>query len=481
MATRKPPRVVEASITDYTKDGFGLGNGITDQGHELLVEVPFTMPGDLAEASVFKKRKGRYQARMTALVNPSADRIEPRCAHFGVCGGCRWQHLSYSEQLKIKERTVHATFEGLITDDTVVHPMVSCDSPWQYRNKMEFSFSSNLAGEQFLGLMMIGGNRRVINLNECHLVSDWYIEALSATRVWWQGSGLEAYHASKDKGSLRTLTLREGIYTGDRLAMLTVSGNPEYALNRQQIDAWKNAMVEAISPKQPDARLALFMRIHQAAKGMRTSFYEMHLGGPDHILEHLHLYSNRPEPLVCKVSPSAFFQPNTKQAEKLYSRAMQLAKLSLDMVVYDLYCGTGTLGLAAAPYVSKVIGIELSHEAVLDARSNAVQNGIANAEFFHGDVATILTQFAQEGVEKKPGLVIVDPPRVGLGDKTIKLLLSLQPEQVLYVSCNPNSQAADIRQLIQGGYELLALQPVDQFPHTIHLENIALLRKRSAD
>lgn len=461
-------------IKTLSKDGFGLGETLREDGVSIPVEVPFTAPGDEVQALLLRKRKKVYQSRLEHIISPSPLRVMPRCIHFASCGGCRWQHLPYADQLSLKAESVRTAFDGLLTSSTTVYSIIGCDEPWYYRNKMEFSFSSNKAGERFLGLMMQGGHQRVEQLQECHLVSSWFIDGLKATRAWWEGSGLRAYHPRRDEGSLRTLILREGVHTGDRMAMLTVSGNPDYALDKKLITSWVEAMKAAISPSS--GTLSLFLRIQQIAKGSPTSFYEIHLSGLDHIREHLHL-SKDAEPLRCKISPSAFFQPSTRQAEKLYSRALELAGLHSDMVVYDLFCGTGTLGLAAASRVKQVIGIELSHEAILDARSNAMENGLNNIEFFPGDVAKVLESLKETHANISPDLVIVDPPRVGLGEKAIAQLLYLNPLSILYVSCNPKTQAADIAHLTQAGYFLESIQPVDQFAQTIHIENIAVLRR----
>lgn len=477
MAKRREARSAEVVITGYTKDGFGLGSAPRADGAHDSVEVPYTMPGDTAQALLLRKRHGHYQARLEAIIAPAAERIDPRCVHFATCGGCRWQHLPYSLQLQNKKSAVQRAFESLVTTDTQSFPIIGCDVPWYYRNKMEFSFSSNLAGEHFLGLMMASGRQRVVQLKECHLVTSWYMDALDATREWWGASGLESYHGNRDTGSLRTLTVREGKYTGDRMVVLTVSGNPDYALSKENLTAWVDAMTTRVSPTQPEATLSLFLRIQQIAKGTPTRFYEMHLSGRDHIREQLRLF-NGAEVLECKISLSAFFQPSTLQAEKLYTRALEMAELRSDMIVYDLFCGTGTMGLAAARRVRQVVGIELSHESVLDARHNAAVNGITNATFYPGDVAVVLSDLLQHNKIDKPDLVIVDPPRAGLGEKAIVHLLALASDKIVYVSCNPISQAADCALLAAGGYEVVALQPVDQFAQTVHIENIALLKRK---
>jgi 23S rRNA (uracil1939-C5)-methyltransferase len=326
---------------------------------------------------------------------------------------------------------------------------------------MEFTFSENKAGNKYLGLM-IAQAHYVFNLTECHLVISWFAETVKEVRAWWETSGLEAYFPPKDRGSLRNLTLREAIRTGQRMAVLTVSGNPEFALNRTHL----NSFVEAVRKAAGD--ISIFLRIHQAIKGKPTQFFEMHLAGKDHITEELHLNNG---PLSFKISPVSFFQPNTLQAETLYDTA--LAALPESSVVYDLYCGTGTLGMAAARRAKTVIGVELSPEAVLDAQENAKRNGIENITFHQGDVGKVLATLSL-----KPDVVILDPPRVGLDETAMNHLKALQPPMIIYISCNPLTQAVNVAELIQAGYELKRLQPVDQFPHTYHIENIAFLEKK---
>lgn len=218
------------------------------------------------------------------------------------------------------------------------------------------------------------------------------------------------------------------------------------------------------------------MRIQQIAKGRPTNFYEMLLYGPDHIRETLYLpvEGQPPQPLHFRISPSAFFQPNTAQAERLYERALKLADLTSDSLVYDLYCGTGTLGICAAKHVKQVVGIELSPESVLDARENLKENGLSNVVIRAGDVGQVLANLAQE-TKQHPDVVMVDPPRAGLDPKAIEHVLALQAPKLIYISCNPATQAANLDPLLKGGYRLQAVQPVDQFPQTVHVENIVVL------
>lgn len=473
--SKKEPHIVELDITHLSSDGYGIGKVLFPSGKQYEVEVPFTIPGDRVQALLLGKRRGVYSSLLQNIVAPSPKRIEKRCGHFERCGGCRWQHVSYNEQLEIKESGVKQCFGPLLSSQVTWHPIIPCQSEWHYRNKMEYSFSSNAKGDDFLGLMMHASRGKVMNLKECHLASPWFITGLSAVRDWWAESGLKAYHPTKNTGSLRTLTLREGMRTGDRLAMLTVSGNPDYALNRRQIDLFVDALRQAVETEEN--RLSIFIRIQQIAEGHPTQFYEMHVYGPDHIREELHIQTSpeaSPEILQFHISPTAFFQPNTFQAEKLLSQAVQLARIPSNTVVYDLYCGTGSFGLAFSKYAKQVIGIELSPESALDAKTNTTLNHANNMTIYSGAVKDIL----QELSSQSPDVVVVDPPRAGLDPASLELIVKLQAPIVIYVSCNPKTQALNIKDLMEKGYTLEAVQPVDQFPQTMHVENIAILKRK---
>jgi 23S rRNA (uracil1939-C5)-methyltransferase len=480
MPNRKPPRIERLSIIALSKEGYGSATYDRPPHPSSMVEVPFTLPGDEVDAQLFKKRRGVYQSRLEAIVQPSPDREGIRCKHFGKCGGCRWQHIPYRMQLRVKENAVRRAFAKLLTPEVAVHPILACDPPWRYRNKMEFSFSNDAQRNRYLGLMLHQSRGRVMNVEECHLVNPWMVDALQSVRQWWGETDLQAYHPPSNAGSLRTLITREGITTGDRMVMLTVSGNPEFALKQQQIEKFKAFIREAVEPVHPDRHLSIFLRIQQIAKGSRTNFYEMLLHGSDVIREVLQIEDRLGEPplsLQFRISPSAFFQPNTRQAEKLYSRAFQMAAIPPGGVVYDLYCGAGALGLCAARRARRVVGIEISPEAALDARTNASANKLDNVTILTGSVGAVLTQIAGQEHYPAPDAVLVDPPRMGLDPESLEEIVKLKAPTVVYISCNPSTQAANIEELCGKGYRLRAIQPVDQFPQTIHIENIAILEK----
>ncbi len=454
----------EATVQNFSPKGYGVASLIEGGQADDGFEVAHTLPGDKILFELTRKKRRPKKGRLLEVLSPSPDRIEPRCAHARTCGGCCWQQMAYSAQLLQKQERVKNAFPGHRVD-----PIIPCASPFGYRNKMEFTFSENRAGDRFLGLMIAQAEPYVFNVTECHLTSPWFVQVLGAVRSWWIESGLKAYHPPHDSGTLRYLTLREGIRTGQKMAVLNVSGNPEFAPSRRHLDTFTAAVKSALPEGEA---ISVFLRIHQTKKGRPTQFFEMNLAGPDHIVEELRL---KDRALTFKISPISFFQPNTLQAEKLYDTALEM--LHEGSIVYDLYCGTGTLGMGASRFAKKVVGIELSPESVIDAKENLVRNQIENVEIHQGDVGQILTRLMGEPGFLRPDGVIVDPPRAGLDPLALHHLKTLFPKRIVYISCNPLTQGENVKELLKAGYRIVRLQPVDQFPHTYHIENICLLER----
>jgi 23S rRNA (uracil1939-C5)-methyltransferase len=461
---------VSISIDHLNQRGWGVGTYLPSSPAKLgKVEVIGGLPGDELSVRLNKKRRGKWRADLCQVLKSSALRVQPRCIHVPSCGGCTWQQMDYAAQLQEKQQRVKQMFSPLLTPAIDFMPIIACEDPWRYRNKMEFSFSQNRAGDKFLGLIIAGSRGHVLNLTQCHLVSEWYIQLLGHVRAWWEQSGLDAYRMN-NTGTLRTLVVREGKKTGDKLVMLTVSGNPDYALDQPQLKSFLSA-IKASLPEQQWPRLSIFLRIQQIHKGSPTQFFEMHLHGPDHLLEKISLGSLE---LSFKISPTSFFQPNTSQAEKLYSTALNMVSFPKKHVL-DLYAGTATLGMAMASRAERVTAVEINPHACFDAESNKQLNQLTNLEILCGDVGKKLDELRNRP-DFTPDLVVIDPPRTGLDSSALTHLKELRPQEILYVSCNPETQAANIKELVSSGYQLLKIQPVDQFPHTPHIENIALLK-----
>lgn len=466
MRIRKTVKLVR-----WGKDGVAVADVLRHDGKQVTVAVREALVGEDVETEELRKvRGGAYETRVCAVQNPSPHRVAPLCPHFGECGGCTWQHIAYEEQLRIKQTFIDDLFASYCT----VRPIIGTDIPWRYRNKMEFSFSQDKAGNRFLGLINLRG--RVMNVQVCPLTPPWMAEALCCVRTWWERSELRAYHPGKNEGTLQTLTVREGI--SDRMVMLTVSGNPSFAPKKRQLDELVAMLRELFTPT--DGTLSIVLRIRQIAKGMPTQFYEMMLHGPDFIRMKLSVslaVDTPPVSMEFHVSPQAFFQPNSAQCCAIYSTALTLAELTPSDVVWDLYCGIGGFGMLAASRVSQAVGVEISRESAYDGTTNRDRLQIQNFSIHCGDTGEVIASMKAAGNFLPPTIVIIDPPRAGMSTKALLEIVSLGPEKIVYVSCNPQTQVKDVEALVSHGWHVVAVQPIDQFPQTPHIENIALLRR----
>lgn len=467
----KMNRQCVVEIKKYSKKGVGQGSAAELQ---KTIEVRGVHPGEQLLVEILKKKKGNYEAKVLEILKAHPCRVSPRCQHAGVCGGCSYQSLTYEKQSYYKEEKLRELFKDVI-GETEFSPMIAMEDPWQFRNKMEFSFYQDREKNRCLGLVIGGTKGRVVNLEECHLVKPWMIKVLGFVRKWWEGSNIEAYHRLRNEGTLHTLTLREGVQTGEKLVMLTISGAPSSAFSHKELEGFKKAVLQEL-----EGVVSIFLQIKHIQEGKPTQYNEMLLHGPDHIHEKLHIDypDGSRKTLIFKISPSSFFQPNTLQAEKLFSSALKMVTKKEQLKVLDLYCGTATFGIVFAPLAEKIIGIELNPYAVFDAHVNVEVNRISNVEVIQGDVKDILKTEMIKTL-KEIDLMIVDPPRAGLGSKTLKEVLSFSPKEILYVSCNPYTQIEDVKECLEGGYVIKTVQPVDQFPHSAHVENIVLLQRKN--
>ncbi len=385
---------------------------------------------------------------------------EAPCIHFGTCGGCRFQNVPYDEQLFHKESYVRTLFDSIGGE---VRPIIGCHSPWRYRNRMDFSFFQKKTGEKRVGFSQKGKKWGGVDLHQCLLTNPWMMDTLQAVRTWWQTSVLYAYHPLSNRGTFRTLTLREGMHTQEKMAVFTVSGDPEYQLTSLQ----KEELTQVILSSHPFS--SIILRTQYLAKKTATRFEEELLYGKDHIHEILHDDSGRK--WIFKIGSQDFFQPNTKQAEVIYQTALTYAELKKGDSLLDLYCGAGGFGIFASPHLSKVWGIEMNATSVKNAHENISLNQVSNMEVFEGDVGALLKKNSFES-----HCMIIDPPRAGLAPKALQEILSLAIPKIVYVSCNPKTQVENCQILKEeGGYRLALVHPIDQFPHTPHVENIVLL------
>ncbi len=443
---------VELRIDSLAYGGNGVGR------HDgFVVFVRGGLPGDLVLARVTKVKRGFAEGVLSALVEPAPSRVEAPCRHFGVCGGCRFQNLAYEVQLAEKERQVRDALVRIGRfSDPPLEPIVPARSQYGYRNKLEYSFTAGEDGID-LGFHRAGRWDEVIGIEECLLTTDLGNAIRLAVRDWAREERLEAYDQESGRGYLRHLVVREGRNTGQALAVLVTAPGERF----------ETGYLVDVLRRFPEVR-----SIHWAINDTpaeQTNLPTRLLWGDDAIEEEI-------LGLRFRVRPSAFLQTNTEMAGELYALAREAAGLSGKENVYDLYCGTGTIGLALAADAHAVWGLEISEEAVACAIENAGLNGIENARFFAGNVGQTVEELREEAGE--PDVVVVDPPRAGLAGKALRRTGALGAPRIVYVSCNPTTLASDARVLRdEHGYELERCRPVDMFPHTPHVESVALLTR----
>ena len=482
----------DVEIIDIDDKGRGIAELALRIGPQLSprvyhVAVRATVPGDFARVQIGKPRKRKVDAQLLELLRPAPGRVEPPCPHFGPydragrgCGGCSLQPLPYPAQIALKRGQVARWLATAGIGDERIGETVPAASPWTYRNKMEFSFGDDDERRETVGMHPAGYRYEVMDLHHCRLESDAAMVIVAAARAHRLARGLPHHDQRRDTGWLRTLTVREGKRTGERMVEITTSASLEVETSDGPGDPATEAAAFGVALKSAAERAgirldSLWWSVHDARRGHRTELHSTHLAGAPHLCEKLEVAGARA--LSFHIHPRAFFQPNTLQAEVLYGLVLEsLGPQGADAHVLDLYCGTGTIGLCLAQRVGRVTGIELSPQAVDNAKANAVRNGITNISFLCGDVATVLEA---EGLSR-PGAadaVIVDPPRAGLMPAAIACLGALGVERIIYVSCNPEALARDLIGLQAVGYSVDAVTPVDHFPQTAHVETIVQLNR----
>lgn len=449
----KKNQQVELQIDSLVFGGSGIGKL---DGYKIFVDG--TAPGDIVEAKVIKAKSNYGEAKLLKVLKASEMRIEPRCKHFNVCGGCKWQFLDYEQQLKVKEQQVKDAVErigGLSA--SLVASIIPNENPWFYRNKVELSFGSSPEGEAMLGFYPPGFHYEVFNLEDCFLQSKLMVEIVKKVRDFVTANRISVYNSKTHEGLLKTLTIREGKNTGETMIILTTSTG---------VFDHRQAFVELF--KNDENISSLYWNTVYQVPGQPTWIEENLLAGKAALTEVLMLENG--QKLEFDILPRAFFQTNTKQAEKLYSQVVEMADLKGTEIVFDLYCGTGTIGLFCAHKAKQVIGIEINEAAVESARGNALKNKIKNAHFYLGGVEKRL-----ENLTEKPDVLIVDPPRAGLEGETVKLCSAFGAEKIVYVSCNPSTLARDLKLFAEQGYQTVKIQPLDMFPQTYHVECVVSL------
>lgn len=448
--------------------------------HEgLVVFVENAVPGDIVIAKLLKIKKSYAEAKAVRIKRPSPLRVEPRCKYFGVCGGCAWQHVDYQAQLRFKHQHVVDSFERIGGFSNLnVLPIIGSDDIYFYRNKMEYSFSnqqwlSNPSSKNneglppkeinpiFLGLHVPQRYDKILDIDECHLQSALSNRILNFTRDFARQNHLTVYDSTTEEGYLRFLVIRESKRMKEAMVNLVT-----YTSDKELMGRFTSQLLEEC-PEVTSVVNTINTRKAQVAFGETEKIYR----GSGYIHELL-----GKDTFV--VSASSFFQTNVAQAEKLYRAAKEFGDFKSSDVVFDLYSGTGSIAIFLSSAVKQVIGVESVESSVNNAERNVNENGITNCSFILGDLKDRLTKdTGWMSSSSKPHVVVVDPPRSGMHPKVVEEILALAPERIVYVSCNPSTQARDVKLLCAEKYRLVKLQPVDMFPHTYHIENVVLLHR----
>jgi len=452
----------ELTIQDLSSEGFGVA-----KANDKVIFVESTVPEDVVKARTYQRRSSFEKARVMELLQASDHRIEPFCQHFEACGGCKWQYLPYEQQIQYKDKIVGDAFARLAKVEIGERlPILAAPATTYYRNKLEYTFSQNrwltsaeiASGEELsreaLGFHVPGQHTKVVDIQQCYLQNDFSNDLRNAVREYALAHDLSFYDIKVREGFLRNLVVRTAS-TGENLVIVIVNEENEALMPMMRFIQEKFPLITSlnyiINPKLNDTYFDL---------------EPVCFAGEPFILEQLGNYK-------FKIRPKSFFQTNTEQGNRLYDIVKDFAQLTGSEVLYDLYAGVGSIGLYLSAKSAKLVGIEPLAQAVEDAKENAALNGVDNAEFFVGDVKLILNDefIAKHG---KADVLITDPPRGGMHPDVIETLLKAEVPRIVYVSCNPGTQARDLA-LLDAKYQVVKMQAVDMFPHTIHIENVALL------
>jgi len=465
--------IIELRITDQAEKDQCFGR--LENGIGVMVSGMLAV-GDLVSARIKKVRQRYIEAVAVEVLEPSPDRTEPLCSYFGVCGGCKLMHIRYEAQLLYKQKKVKDALEHI--GDFVlppVSPALASADPFHYRNKIEFSFSNmryllaeELSMEKLerpkdfaLGFHTPGNFEKVIDIDYCYLAKESMNRVLKLTREFVLTHALVPYSARAHTGYLRNLVVRFSENREEVMVNLVTSWYDEDIMQRYR--AHLEAGMEGV-------KMTVLNNVTSRLNTVATGDEEFTLSGEGYITERL-------GSLDFRISANSFFQTNSSQAEVLYNAILKVGDLKAEDTVYDLYCGTGTITLYLASHCRQIIGLEVVESSINDARSNAVLNGITNAEFYKVDLKDFQAQLGALERYDNPGVIITDPPRAGMQPKALATMIRLRPRRIVYVSCNPASLARDGKELCERGYTLLSVQPVDMFPHTSHIESVACFER----
>ena len=469
MARKKKelPLLEGIEITDVAAEGNAIA-----RVDNMVVFVPYGAPGDVADIKIDRKKHSYAEGHIDRLVTPSDIRVEPRCEHFGTCGGCRWQHLPYQFQIEAKQRQVKDALDRIAKIEYPgIMPILGSKTIYGYRNKMEYTFSNRCwltfeqmrSGEEFpdrdaAGFHIPGAFDKVLDIKQCHLQDDLGNRIRLFVKKYCKEDNLPFYDLRAQHGFMRTLMIR--IASTGEVMVVAVTGSDDVVAIKSMLNA-----LNAEFPEITSLHYVINLKVNDSIADQNV----IHFSGKPYIEEEM-------EGLKFRVGPKSFYQTNSLQAYELYKVVRDFAELKGNELVYDLYTGTGTIANFVSSRANHVIGIEYVKEAIDDAIINSEANSITNTEFYAGDMKDVLTDEFIAG-HGQPDVMIVDPPRAGMHQDVVDVILRARPGRIVYVSCNPATQARDL-QLLDAAYKVEAVQPVDMFPHTHHVENVVKLTLR---
>ena len=461
------PILENIEITDFAAEGKSIA-----RVDDMVIFIPYGAPGDIADVKIDKKKRNYAEGHIHEMKSPSGMRVKPVCEHFGVCGGCKWQHIPYSKQIEFKQQQVCDALTRIAKIELPeISPIKGANDIWCYRNKLEYTFSNKSwltyeqmqSGEEFpnrnaAGFHIPGAFDKVLDIKKCHLQDDISNRIRLFIKDYALEKGYSFYDLREQHGLMRTIMVRV-VSTGE-IMLVVVFGED----NRSAIDD----VMEAVKSSFPEITSLLYV-VNLKANDTIGDQNIITYSGRDYIEEEM-------EGLRFRIGAKSFYQTNSLQAYELYKVVRYFAELKGNELVYDLYTGTGTIANFVARNCKQVIGIEYVPEAIDDAKINSEVNGIGNTLFYAGDMKDVLNDnfVAEHGV---PDVMIVDPPRAGMHEDVVKVILNTSPKRIVYVSCNPATQARDLS-MLDAKYRAVKVQPVDMFPHTHHVENVVALELR---
>ncbi|SDK36452.1 23S rRNA (uracil(1939)-C(5))-methyltransferase RlmD [Sediminibacillus albus] len=456
MAKQKPPvkknQTIELSFQDLTHEGAGVGKV---DGYPLF--VPYALPGETAKVKVVKVNKNFGFGKLLDIKDVSPERVEPPCDVYIQCGGCQLQHMSYSLQLEMKQNQVKNALRKIAhLEDVPVHPVIGMEDPWRYRNKVQIPVGER-DGELITGFYQKRSHKIIEGMDRCVIQDEVNDRMVEVVRRMADRLGISAYDEESDKGVLRHIMVRTGQQTGETMIVLITRTDE---LPKQE------EIVKEIHETYPHVKSI----VHNVNKKKTNVIF-----GKDTnvIWGNEYIYDNIGD-IKFAISAKSFYQVNPPQTKRLYDTALEYAALTGGETVVDAYCGIGTISLFLAQQAKKVYGVEIVQEAIADAKKNAKLNHIENAEFYVGEAEKVMPWWTAQGL--RPDVIVVDPPRKGCDEALLEAMITMKPERIVYVSCNPSTLARDLRILEDGGYETKQVQPVDMFPQTGHIEAVAEIR-----